>query len=84
MVTHSIILAWKIPCVEPAGYSFPWGCKKVDMTECLSTHRTLRNLKSNNQMLDMSVSKLREILEDREAWCAAVNGVANSRTRLSD
>ena len=33
---------------------------------------------------DMSLSRLRESVIDREAWCAAVHGVAKDRTRLSN
>ena len=36
------------------------------------------------ESVDVSVSELRELVVDREAWHAAVHGVAKSRTRLSD
>ena len=34
--------------------------------------------------MDMSLSKLQEIVKDREAWCLTTHGVAKSRTQLSD
>ena len=41
-------------------------------------------LDSITDSVDINLSKLREILENREAWCAAVHGIAKSRTRLRD
>ena len=90
---QSWIPTWKIPvnltlCVHVwhvcmyCVFTYVCACNPQTWIQNLSD-RGFSSPPSITDSMDMSFSKFREIVKDREAWCAAVHGAAKSQTRLS-